>query len=132
MREDRRLRALETAQQAWKDTAWLGLDAKMELVRELYSYQMFSLTQLSKICRVSTATLSRKMRPNSGGGRFEPATLTSLIVLRKIILLGDPVDKLLLRVIVNGGTSISTAARLTGAAENTLYMKHKELGRKTA
>lgn len=124
--EDKKLEALQLAQHLWSksyDDSLKPVD-RISMAMELHKYGMFSLNQLSKIVRISTVTLTRsRLESNSTGGRFEPETLTSLIAMRRSKLKGERVPVKLIEICVEGGTSWSCAAKLTGISYSNYY-KH--------
>lgn len=125
MEKDRRLEALELAQRTWAKTYreddYTKLQ-KIELAKELHEYALFSLNQLGKIVRLPAVTLTRAgLQSNASGGRFDPQTLTTLIAMRKTKMLGERCPARLIEVCVEGGTSWSCAATLTGIAYSNYY-----------
>lgn len=118
---DKKLRVLEEAKRVWTLSLRASSAERIELARDLHAYEAFSLNQLAKICRTNVPAISRRMRPNSGGGKFSPETLDSLILLRKTVLTNQPVSKYLVRITVEAGTSANTIATLTGASTSVLY-----------
>lgn len=118
---DKKLRALEEAKRIWRLSLKADRHERIELARDLHAHESFSLNQLAAICRTNVPAISRNMRPNSGGGKFSPETLDSLILLRKTVLTHEPISKYLVRITVEGGTSANTIAKLTGASDSVLY-----------
>jgi hypothetical protein len=122
---DKRLRALEKAAKFWKLSYYGNRRERLDYARELYEEKMFSLNQLAKICRLSVPTVARALTKNSPGGRFSPESLSSLTYIRKVVIAGEKIPMNLVRTIVEGGTSISEIARLTGAPETQMYVHHR-------
>lgn len=118
---DRTQRGLEKALELWKLSANADRIQRVEMAMELYEFEQFSLNQLAKITRLSVPTISRLVRPNSGGGKFSPESLAYLILIRKTVLTGEPIPKYILNSTVAAGTSISSIATLTGASSSSLY-----------
>ena len=121
--EDRLLRGLTLAKDYWRRSAVADRKERMVMVHELHTYEMFSLNQLAKICRVSVPTVCRKLTKNATGGRFQPEALSALVYIRKLVILQERLPTAIVRTAVSSGTSVSTVARLTGASETTLYIK---------
>lgn len=115
--------ALSEANKTWKVAYLSTTKERMDYMRQLHRHGAFSLNQLAKICRLSKATASRMLVKNSGGGRFEPEALTTLMVIRKLILTNQPVQGNLVRQAVDAGMSVSAIARLTGIGYATLYRR---------
>lgn len=122
---DDRLRALERAAKIWKLSYYGNFKERLAYAEELHRERMFSLTQLAKICRLSVPSVSRVMKKNAPGGRFAPEGLSSLTYIRKVVIAGEKIPMNLIRSLVEGGTSISTIARLTGAPETQMYVHYK-------
>lgn len=118
---DRRYKALKHANSVWQAAFMMNSRERISYIRELHEYELFSLNQLAKICRVSVATVSRKFPSNAGGGRFDPQTLTSLMQIRRAVLSRDQLHRYMIRQCVEHGTSLGTIARLTGTSRPTLY-----------
>lgn len=129
VKQDRLLRGLERAKDIWHLTAVADRKERMVLAHELHAFEMFSLNQIAKICRVSVPTVCRKLTKNATGGRFQPEVLSSLVYIRKVVILGERLPNSIIRTAVSSGTSVSTIARLTGASETTLYIKAGNVGR---
>lgn len=121
--EDRLLRGLTLAKDYWRRSAVADRKERMVMVYELHAFEMFSLNQLAKICRVSVPTVCRKLTKNATGGRFQPEALSALVYIRKLVILQERLPTAIVRTAVSSGTSVSTVARLTGASETTLYIK---------
>lgn len=117
------LKALRDAEKTWKLSMIASHTVRIDLARDLYKHQMFSLNQLAKICRTSVPTLSRRLRANAGGGRFEPEALAHLIVIRTRVIEGREVTPGLIRSAEEAGVSINTIATLTGASFSVLYKR---------
>lgn len=122
---DARLRALEKAAKIWKLSVFGDKKDKLAYAEELHAERLFSLNQLAKIVRLSVPTVARAMTKNSPGGRFSPESLSSLTYMRKVVIAGEKIPMNLVRQVVEGGTSISEIARLTGAPETQMYVHYK-------
>jgi len=130
--EDRLLRGLTLAKDYWRRSAVADRKERMVMVHDLHTYEMFSLNQLAKICRVSVPTVCRKLTKNATGGRFQPEALSALVYIRKLVILQERLPTAIVRTAVSSGTSVSTVARLTGASETTLYIKAGNLNVRSA
>lgn len=119
--EDSRFRAMWEADRVWKSSFMLNSTERILYLRDLHRHEMFSLSQLAKICRVSSSTVSRKFPKNAPGGRFDPQTLKPLMMLRRAVLSGEQLQRYLISQVVDSGTSVGTIARLTGASATNLY-----------
>lgn len=120
---DRLLRGLERAKDIWHLSAVADRKERMVMAHELHALELFSGNQLAKIVRLSVPTVCRKLTKNATGGRFQPEVLSSLVYIRKVVILGERLPNSIVRTAVGSGTSVSTIARLTGASETTLYIK---------
>lgn len=114
--KDPKFLALHEANKVWRDTFMLNSKERIAHLPDMHRHELFSLNQLAKICRVSAATASRKLKANSGGGRFEPEALTSLMIIRRCAISGETVRQYMLEQIVETGTSLGEVARLTGVS----------------
>jgi hypothetical protein len=123
VKHDRLLRGLERAKDIWHLSAVADRKERMVMAHELHAFEMFSLNQLAKICRVSVPTVCRKLTKNATGGRFQPEVLSALVYIRKTVIVQERLPASIIRTAVSSGTSVSTIARLTGASETTLYIK---------
>lgn len=132
VRHDKLLRGLERAKEVWHLSAVADRKERMVMAHELHAFEMFSLNQLAKICRLSVPTVCRKLTKNATGGRFQPEVLSALVYIRKVVILGERLPNSIVRTAANSGTSVSTIARLTGASETTLYIKAGPLRRRAA
>lgn len=120
--EDKKLACLKLADNYWRKTFYAEKPLKLEYAKELHGFGLLSLTQLAKIVRLTAVELTRDgLKPNSNGGRFEPETLTALISMRNSRVLGEKVPVRLIELCVEGGTSWSCAAKLTGVPFSTYY-----------
>jgi hypothetical protein len=119
--EDKKLFALEEGHRLWRLCLLASHQEKLEFARYLHSLKTYSLTQIAKICRLSVATVARKFRPNATGGRMSAECLTLLIQLRKLVTSNEKLSRYLVEQLVYGGTSLSCAAKLTGASYSALY-----------
>jgi hypothetical protein len=130
-RIDEKLHALSEAHRIWKLCLVANRVEKLEFARSLHALRAFSLTQLAKICRLSVATVARKMESNATGGRLTPECLTLLIQLRKLVTSQEQISRYLVEQLVYGGTSLSCAANLTGASYSALYKIHESIKEQT-
>jgi hypothetical protein len=120
---DAKLLGLKKAHEVWKLSALADRKERLRLAHELHRHEMFSLNQIAKIARLNVPTVARHMKKNSEGGKFEPEVLSSLVYLRKLVIIGTHIPRSLVQTVAETQTSISTAARLTGASQTTLYLK---------
>lgn len=117
---DKKLDCLKMADLYWRKAFYAHRDIKIAYAKDLHEYGLFSLSQLAKIVRLRTVDLTRAgLKANAKGGRFEPETLTALISMRQSRLLEEKIPTRLVEIVVNGGTSWSCAAALTGLAYAT-------------
>lgn len=121
--KDAKLLGLQKAQEVWRLTALADRKERLRLAHELHAHAMFSLNQLAKITRLPVPTVSRHMKKNAEGGKFEPEVLTTLVYLRKLVIINTQIPRSLVQQAAETGTSISAIARLTGASQTTLYLK---------
>jgi hypothetical protein len=120
---DRKLLGLMKARDIWRLSALADRKERLRLAHELHRHEMFSLNQLAKICRLNVPTVARHMKKNAEGGKFEPEVLTSLVYLRKLVIINTHIPRSFVQQANETGTSISTIARLTGASQTSLYLK---------
>ena len=120
---DAKLLGLKKAQEVWRLAALADRKERLRLAHELHAHRMFSLNQLAKIARLPVPTVARHMQKNAEGGKFEPEVLTSLVYLRKLVIINTHIPRSLIQQAAATGTSISAIARLTGASQTTLYLK---------
>jgi hypothetical protein len=120
---DRKLLGLKKAVEVWRLSALADRKDRLRLAHELHRHEMFSLNQLAKIARLNVPTVARHMKKNAEGGKFEPEVLTSLVYIRKLVIIQTQLQASLVQQAAETGTSISTIARLTGASQTTLYLK---------
>ena len=119
---DERLLALKYAEICWKRTFYAEREAKLYYAEELHAYGIFSLNQLAKIVRLEPVALTRHgLKPNAGGGRFEPESLSMLVSLRKSKIEGNKLPVNLVATCMESGTSWSCAANLTGIPYSSYY-----------
>lgn len=123
--KDARLQCLRRAKEVWVLAALADRKERMVMAHELHGFELFSLNQLAKICRLPVPTVSRHMKKNAIGGKFQPEVLNSLIYLRKLVIINSKVPASFIVTAVETGTSIGVIARLTGAAETSLYLKYR-------
>jgi hypothetical protein len=124
--KDARLKHLMRAKEVWITSALADRRERMVMAHELHGFEMFSLNQLAKICRLTVPTVSRHMKKNAVGGKFQPEVLSSLIYLRKLVIINTQVPASFVKQAVETGTSVGVIARLSGASESTLYFKSKQ------
>lgn len=117
---------LERAHRIWTMSIVAGHKEKLAFAEELNAHGMFSIRQLAKIVRLSHGALSQHITKQSRGGRFNPESLTALVILRKLVLNGEKLPINMVSAVVKGGTSVSTLAYLVGANHTTLYVRLKE------
>lgn len=120
---DPKLLGLRKAQEVWRLSALADRKERLRLAHELHAHRMFSLNQLAKIARLNVPTVARHMKKNAEGGKLEPEVLSSLVYIRKLVIINTRVPASLVQSAQETGTSISTIARLTGASQTTLYLK---------
>ena len=120
---DAKLLGLKKAAECWRLSALADRKERLRMAHELHRHEMFSLNQLAKICRLNVPTVARHMRKNSPGGKFEPEVLSSLVYLRKLVIINTHIPASFIRSAVETGTTVSTIARLTGASQTSLYLK---------
>lgn len=124
--KDARLKNLMRAKDVWITSALADRKERMVMAHELHSFEMFSLNQLAKICRLTVPTVSRHMKKNAVGGKFQPEVLNSLIYLRRLVIINSNIPASFVKGAVETGTSVGVIARLTGASESSLYFKTKQ------
>jgi hypothetical protein len=124
--QDRMLNGLTRAKEVWHLSALADRKQRLLMAHELHGYGLFSLNQLAKITRLSVPTVCRHMKKNAVGGKFQPEVLSSLVYLRKLVIINSFVPTSFVTSAVETGTSVSTIARLTGASETSLYLKTKQ------
>lgn len=127
--EDQKLEALTQAEFYWRKAFYADNLTKLAYAQDLDKYQLFSASQLAKIVRTHTPTLLREgILGSQRGGRFEPETLSTLILLRKLRSEGKNIPVNLIETALHGGTSWSCASYLTGIAYSSYYNKGGEVG----
>jgi hypothetical protein len=124
--KDKRLKQLQRAKEVWITSALADRRERMVMAHELHGFELFSLNQLAKICRLTVPTVARHMKKNAIGGKFQPEVLSSLIYLRKLVIINTQVPASFVKQAVETGTSVGVIARLSGASESTLYFKSKQ------
>jgi hypothetical protein len=124
--KDKRLKQLQRAKEVWITSALADRRERMVMAHELHGFELFSLNQLAKICRLTVPTVSRHMKKNAVGGKFQPEVLSSVIYLRKLVIINTQVPASFVKQAVETGTSVGVIARLSGASESTLYFKSKQ------
>ena len=123
MNRDIYIEAMEFAQEAWRDSAFLSTTQKIALGAQLNRYRVFSTMQIAKLVRIShPSALKYGYGRNIPGGRFEPQALSSLTILRKQYKVGpQEVSKPLVRLCFDSGCSYGVIRRLTGIPITTLH-----------
>ena len=123
--DDDRARLLALAEGTYLRRSVLALDErglKSRIIR-LNSFQMLSVSALASVTGVSTYRVEQALeghpRPTARG-TLNPAHLSWLAYMLSSGKAKDSAVQLM----VNGGTSISTIADLTGVSEATIY-RHK-------
>jgi hypothetical protein len=124
--KDKRLKQLQRAKEVWITSALADRRERMVMAHELHGFELFSLNQLAKICRLTVPTVARHMKKNAIGGKFQPEVLSSVIYLRKLVIINTQVPASFVKQAVETGTSVGVIARLSGASESTLYFKSKQ------
>lgn len=124
--KDERLKNLMRAKEVWITSALADRRERMVMAHELHGFEMFSLNQLAKVCRLTVPTVSRHMKKNAVGGKFQPEVLNSLIYLRRLVIINSNIPASFVKGAVETGTSVGVIARLTGASESSLYFKTKQ------
>jgi len=124
---DHKLKCLMRAKEIWVLCAMADRKERLVMAHELHKYEMFSLNQLAKITRLPVPTVSRHMKKNAVGGKFQPDVLNSLIYLRKLVIINNHIPPSFILGAVGTGTSVGVIARLTGASETSLYLKLKTI-----
>lgn len=120
---DKKLLGLMKARDFWRLSALADRNERLRMAHELHRFEMFSLNQLAKICRLNVSNVARHMKKNAEGGKFEPEVLTSLVYLRKLVIINTHIPPSFVQQANDTGTNISTIARLTGASQTSLYLK---------
>lgn len=119
--EDRLLSGLKLAEVYWKKAPFAKREEKVAMAEALNYYEMFSLTQLAKIVDLNPRDLSGKLKPSAGGGRFDPQTLGTLVMLREHRLKGSKPSTGLVALTREAGNSLSCTCALTGIPYTTYY-----------
>jgi hypothetical protein len=120
---DAKLNGLRKAQEVWRLSAYADRKDRLRLAHELHAHAMFSLNQIAKIARLNVPMVARHMKKNASGGKLEPEVLSTLVYIRKLVIINTKVPGSLVQTAQETGTSISTIARLTGASQTSLYLK---------
>lgn len=130
---DKTLEALDLAAEYWLKAAYSSKDERIGMAAKLHRFKHFSTPQLAKIVRINARYLYDEFGKSEGhGGRFDPATLSSLSKVRMAHLTQSRVPTRLLAVVVKGGTSFSCAARLAGIPYSTYYNEMNGLAKAEA
>ena len=123
--QDTRLNGLMRAKELWQLSVLADRKQRLLMAHELHGFGLFSLNQLAKITRLSVPTVARHMKKNAIGGKFQPEVLSSLVYLRKLVIIDTHIPASFIQGAVATGTSVGTISRLTGASETSLYLKTK-------
>jgi hypothetical protein len=119
---DRVLAALEAAEEIWDKTVLGMKEEKLAYAHQLWRYEHFSLPQIAKIVRLNSRFIYEELRPNNTkGGRFDPATLSTLARIRRAHLQGERVPRQLISMGIKGGTSYTCLTALTRIPYSAYY-----------
>ena len=113
---------LERAAEIWADASGHA-PSSIPQIEELQEMGIFSNRQVAKICRVSSSFVQGVGPSGSGGGKFNPATLTALVTLSKLHDRNVELPHKLLKAVVEDGTSLNYIARVLGMSHGLLYYK---------
>jgi hypothetical protein len=119
--EDRQLAGLQLAHRYWLESRNADNTIKRSFARDIHAFELFSLNQLAKIVRTNVKNVAMELKANSGGGRFEPEALSTLVAIRKCVLEGTRVAPSLLRIALGAGCSYSCVVTLTGIKYSSYY-----------
>lgn len=121
------LEALELAGEVWSKTT-LGLkEEKLSYAHELHRFRLFSLPQIAKIVRLNSRYIYEELSPNAKkGGRFDPATLSTLARIRRAHIQGQRVPHQLISMGIKGGTSYTCLTALTKIPYSNYYEVARE------
>ncbi|ALY10133.1 transposase [Arthrobacter phage Rings] len=111
---------LQRAADIWADASGHA-PSSIELIEELQEMGIFSNRQIAKIVRVSSSFVQGVGPSSSGGGKFNPATLTALVTLSKLHDRNVKLPNNLLKAVVDDGTSLNYVARVLGMSHGLLY-----------
>jgi hypothetical protein len=123
---DKRLRGLTLAARYWQMCLVADRKFKLDCAKELHGYEIFSLTQLSKIVRLNVGTIAREMQKNAPGGLLNPESLSALAHLRRRYLMSNDLYLPMVTQAIAEGTNLSTVCRLVGVNNGQYYRKLKE------
>lgn len=122
VRLDRVLEALEAAADIWGKTFFAQKEEKLSYAYQLHKFEHFSLPQIAKIVRINPRYVYEELTPNKAkGGRFDPATLSTLVRIRQAHLQGQKVPRQLVSMGIKGGTSYSCLTALTKIPYSAYY-----------
>lgn len=122
VRLDRVLEALEAATDIWGKTFFAQKEEKLLYARQLHKFEHFSLPQIAKIVRINPRYVYEELTPGRAkGGRFDPATLSTLVRIRQAHLQGQKVPHQLVSMGIKGGTSYSCLTALTKIPYSAYY-----------
>lgn len=126
---DKVLGALELAEDLWGKAVLANKEEKMGFAAQLHREAHFSLPQIAKIVRLPARYIYEEFRPNGGkGGRFDPESLSTLVVIRRNHVKGLPIADALIRGGILSGTSYTCLTALTRIP----YSKYYEVARQVA
>lgn len=119
---DRVLFALELAGDIWGKATAAIREEKLAYAHQLWRLEHFSLPQIAKIVRLNARYIYEELKPNNAkGGRFDPATLSTLARIRRAYLQGEKVPHQLIGMGIKGGTSYSCLTALTKIPYSAYY-----------
>lgn len=119
---DKILEALELAGEIWGKTTLGMKEEKLAYAHQLYRMEHFSLPQIAKIVRLNSRYIYEEFTPNNTkGGRFDPATLSTLARIRRSHLQGQKIPHQLISMGIKGGTSYSCLTALTKIPYSAYY-----------
>lgn len=127
MLTDKLLEALELADEIWVKAQFGDKVEKLGYAAQLNRLGVFSLPQIAKIVRLNSRYIYEEMQPKAKkGGRFDPATLSTLARIRRLrVEQRMVIPHALIRTAIEGGTSYSCMVALTGIP----YSKYYEVAR---
>lgn len=125
------LTALEEAHWVFTNRDNYDRQQKYDAAVSLSEWGMFSLRQVAAICGISHSTVKAVAGSKSEktGGRFDPSCLPALLDIRERRARGEDVEPSEVLRIVDGGTSLGFAARLSELPESyfrRMFAKAKE------
>lgn len=124
---DPRIAAFQEAKQVWDEAVFITYKAKIPKLRKLDLLGMFSTSQLAHIGRISpSASRNEELGRGVTGGNFHPSALTTLIMLRKQVIMNEGISRELLRACVYAGCSLTVVARLIGISSSSAYYVYEK------